>query len=270
MVRESLLRTQAAVFAFGIRSTVPNCPGLRERWAARWPSHLTENGSPSAAIIKFRLWELITGKRMRILAGHDSLVRDVVFTRDGKGLIANADLSPTLWDLAPKDLPAANETLWELLAGDDAEKSFAAQWSLVRDSKTAIGLFKDRVKPAEQNIERAQFDKLVADLDSPQFRTREFAEKELAKAGHKVSLTWLRQAYEGAKSAEQAIRLNRLRDIAREADAARGATYASRSSPRAFRRERRQGTAALVVRRSAGKSTRGGSDRCAGTIGETR
>ncbi len=165
---------------------------------------------------QIQIWELMTGKRLRTITGHDSLVREAAFTRDGKGLVGNADLAPTLWSLMPRDLPAdagPAEALWETLAKNDGEKTFYAQWALVRDSKAAVSVFKERVKPAEQAMERAQFDKLVADLDSAQFRTREFAEKELAKAGHKIPVSWLRQALEGAKSTEQATRLNKLRAL---------------------------------------------------------
>lgn len=164
---------------------------------------------------EIQLWEIMTGARLRTLAGLDSEARDIVFTRDGKGLIANADLAPTLWDLMPKQSVATGspEVAWDLLASDDAEKAFQAQSFLVRDPKAAVLLLAEHIKPAETFIERAHFDKLVRDLDSEQFRTREFAEKELKKAGHKVPVAWLRQTHEATKSTEQAKRLSQVLDL---------------------------------------------------------
>ena len=52
--------------------------------------------------------------------------------------------------------------------------------------------------------DRGRFDKLISNLDSPQFRTREAAERELTQAGFKVPRTWLRDALAKAKSDEHA------------------------------------------------------------------
>lgn len=159
-----------------------------------------------------QLWELLTGKRLRTFAGIDSQARDLCFTRDGKGLFANADLSPTLWSVLPV-LPARNDptaSLWDSLAADDGKTAFEAQWQLAREPKETIAMFKEKVKPDQQTLDRREFDNLTAKLDDPQFRVREAAEKELARAGYKAPVDWLRQARDKAKSAEQASRLTKL------------------------------------------------------------
>jgi hypothetical protein len=66
------------------------------------------------------------------------------------------------------------------------------------------------VKPAELALERARFDRWVADLDSPLFRVREAAERELTKAGMRVPLGWVRQALADAKGDEPRARLARV------------------------------------------------------------
>jgi hypothetical protein len=122
--------------------------------------------------------------------------------------VSNADLAPVLWDLCPEDLPA--DGLWEALASDDAARAYKAEWALVRDPAAAVKLFGERIKPADLAVSRAQFDRSVADLDSPQFRVREAAEKELTAAGGKVPIGWLRKALADSKADEPRARLGRV------------------------------------------------------------
>jgi WD40 repeat protein len=158
------------------------------------------------------LWELATGKLALTLAGHDSPVRDVAFTRDGRGIVGNADLAPVLWSLDPKDTGVLGDpaAAWDVLASDDAAKAYRVEWALVKDPTAAVKLLGERVKPTELALDRAKFDKWVADLDSPLFRAREAAERELTKAGLRVPLTWLRVALTASKADEPRARLGRV------------------------------------------------------------
>jgi hypothetical protein len=145
--------------------------------------------------------------------GHHSAVTQLAFTRDGKGIITNADLAPVLWDLAPQDLPAVDgpaDGYWEALATDDGAKAYRLVWALARRPAAAVKLLAAKVRPAELTVPRAQFDRWVADLDSPQFRAREAAEKGLAKAGVGVPVGWLKAALADARSDEQRARLGRV------------------------------------------------------------
>jgi hypothetical protein len=154
----------------------------------------------------------VTEKAVLTVGPHDSMVRDVAFTPDGRGVVGNADLAPILWDLCPKDLHTAEsaDKVWTDLATADAERAYRLVWGLVRDPEAAVKLFGDRVKPAELAVPRADFDKWVANLDSPQFRAREAAERETIKAGTRVPVGWLRKAVADAKSDEQRARLGRV------------------------------------------------------------
>jgi RNA polymerase sigma factor (sigma-70 family) len=162
------------------------------------------------ATYQVHVWELATATRVLTLSGHDSPVRDVAFTRDGSGLVANADLAPTLWSLAPAERPVVNAALWDVLASEDGAKSYPALWAFARDPKAAVKVFGESVKPADQAMDIARFEKLAAALDDPQFRLREVAEKELIRAAHRVPAAWLRQVLAGAKSEEQRERLGRV------------------------------------------------------------
>ena len=71
-------------------------------------------------------------------------------------------------------------------------------------------VFAGRVKAADQAIERKTFDKLVADLDDPQFRVRGAAEKELLRVAHRIPAAWLRQATAKAATEEQRTRLAKV------------------------------------------------------------
>jgi WD40 repeat protein len=162
---------------------------------------------------KITVWELATGKEVLTLASHDSAVRDVAFTRDGRGIVGNADLSPILWSLSPKELPRLNMTpdaLWESLASADASLAYRLQWAMAKDPAVTIKLLSEKVKPAELAMDRTQFDKWLAALDSPQFRAREVAEKAMAQAGLKVPVAWLRDALAASKSDEVSARLGRV------------------------------------------------------------
>lgn len=159
------------------------------------------------------LYELATGAKIRSLAGHQAWVKQVAFTRDGRGLVSSAELSPVLWDLAPKDLPAVDGLpylLWEGLKSSEGDKAYKLQWALAKSPQVAVKLFEDNIKPGELTIDREKFDKWIAGLDSAQFRAREVAEKELMSAGNRVPTGWLRQALADSKSDESRARLGRV------------------------------------------------------------
>jgi WD40 repeat protein len=159
---------------------------------------------------KITVWELASQKLLATIAGHDSEVRDVAFTRDGRGVIGNADLAPVLWTLEVGDAPKADPGAWDVLTTDDGAKAFRTQWALVRDPAAAVKLLGEKVKPAELALDRAQFAKWVADLDSPRFRVREAAERDLGRAGLRVPIGWVRQALLDSTADEPRARLMRV------------------------------------------------------------
>jgi WD40 repeat protein len=159
------------------------------------------------------IWELASSRRVRTIAGHDSPVREMAFTRDGGGLIGNAGPAPVLWSLAPKELPGINrpaDVLWDALGSEDAAAAYGLQWALIADSAAAVKLFASRVRPAELVLPRARFDRLVAGVDSPEYAERERSERDLTAAGITIPAAWLRQALAKSGSEEVQARLNRV------------------------------------------------------------
>jgi WD40 repeat protein len=159
---------------------------------------------------KITVWEIASGKLLTTFIGHDSEVQDVAFTRDGRGVIGNADLAPLLWTLEPRDKATVGADMWDALATVDGAKAYKLQWALIKDPAAAVKLLSERIKPAEMALERATFAKWVKDLDSPAFRTREVAERELTRAGMRIPLGWLRQALTDANAEEPRARLERI------------------------------------------------------------
>jgi WD domain, G-beta repeat len=154
------------------------------------------------------VWDLTTWAKVHQLTGHDSPITQIAFTKDGRGLMSNADLSPILWDLCPKDLP--REGHWEALASEVGPRVYRAQWALIKDPAAAVKLLGEKIKSDELAVRRKQFDQWVADLDNPQFRVREAAEKGLTAAGYKLPVGWLRKAAADSKSDESRARLGRI------------------------------------------------------------
>jgi WD40 repeat protein len=157
--------------------------------------------------------ELASGRVVHTIAGRESPIRELAFTRDGRGVIVNAGPAPILWSLSPKELPDLGgraDALWVALGSDDAAAAYRLQWALVAKPKTAVRLAADRVRPAELVLPRARFDRLVAGLDSPEFAQRERAERDLNRAGITVPPAWLRQALAAPGSEEVQARLRRV------------------------------------------------------------
>ena len=115
-----------------------------------------------------------------------------------------------LWTLSPKEKDLVTELLWQQLSSNDGGIAYKLVWSLAKDPKAAIKLFNERIKPAELAIAKTEFDKWLENLDHPQFRAREAAEREMLKAGLKLPVGWIRDALSTAKSDEVRARLGRV------------------------------------------------------------
>jgi WD40 repeat protein len=159
-----------------------------------------------------RLWDLYTGKAAGAFDGHRGPIAGLAFAPDGRRLAtASADTTSLIWDtepavkkLPPLAAPLAKETLdaaWAALAEGDGGKAYEAVRQLAGDPAKAVPFLAERVKPVAPP-EPARVAKLIADLDSDEFDTREKAHKELEKLGE-LALGPARQALKGKPSAEQ-------------------------------------------------------------------
>jgi WD40 repeat protein len=140
-----------------------------------------------------RLWDVMTGKEVGQLKGHQGDIEMLAFAAGGNRLISgSSDTTALLWDVAlmrkvtPKESPAltpkALEGLWANLLGDDAAKAAQAMQTLHAAPKQAIALFKDKLKPAA-GVDAKRLAQLIADLSSDTYKVRQSATVELQKLG---------------------------------------------------------------------------------------
>jgi hypothetical protein len=166
-----------------------------------------------------RLWDLATGKELLRLQGHESFVRDLAISPDGKRLATGlADSTVLVWDLTPGlgrvgmpakhlDAAALNRS-WTELGGEDAAKARAAIGSLVASPAETVSFLKDRLSPAAA-VSPERFRQLIANLDSERFPVREAASDELEKLGLQAEPA-LRVALRGNASSEVRRRVERV------------------------------------------------------------
>ncbi|HKB02553.1 MAG TPA: WD40 repeat domain-containing protein [Gemmataceae bacterium] len=156
-----------------------------------------------------RVWDVATGTELARLDGHDAWVMDGVWGANGSTLLTTAGSDVLLWSLRPPDLkaPADVPSLWDDLAAEPA-KGYRAQWALIADARAAAKLFRERQGPEKAPGDAAHIRRLIVDLDSDTFRTREQAMKALRDLGKPV-VPYLRAAREKA-SAEAGKRLGEL------------------------------------------------------------
>lgn len=165
------------------------------------------------------LWDLATRQETLRLAGHIGPISCLTFSPDGKRLASGSeDTTVLIWDVhspIAKELSRATalqasdlEHLWEDLADGDASKAGRALWVMVAGGNPSVYFLKKHVRPAPM-IDLAHMNRLVGDLDSNRFETREKASADLEKLGELAEPT-LRGVLIGHSSAEVQGRAKRL------------------------------------------------------------
>lgn len=136
---------------------------------------------------------------------------DRVFTSslDATALVWDASLSAaTVRPATPPDGPRRTE-LWGELSSAEAGLAYRAMAALATTSAEAVALVREKLPPVKDGPDDATIDRLVADLDSPTFATREKAMAALDRFGD-VIVPGLRARLADAKSQEVRQRLVRL------------------------------------------------------------
>jgi WD40 repeat protein len=161
---------------------------------------------------KLRLWEVASGRRVCQLDGEYS---SIVFGPDGRTLATGcqADASILLWELpalfrAGGTAPAPGPAPWQDLAGD-VRRAYRAMGWLAADPG-AVQLLGARLRPVP-SPEVGQVPRLLHELDSPDFATRERAMQELEEIGEPAR-GQLEAACAGAASAEARRRAQMVLD----------------------------------------------------------
>jgi hypothetical protein len=171
--------------------------------------------------------EVATNKELRHFVVHERARHPIEMAVTGNGslLVARGDDSvATVWSLAglEKDMRPRTTTrrgeelegLWKDLCGEDAEKAYAAVWSLAESPGQAVALLRKRVPAASPPSarDRELFARLLAGLDEEEFARREKAQDDLARMGRVVEGLVRAELKKGPASAEVSRRLTQVLD----------------------------------------------------------
>jgi hypothetical protein len=133
-----------------------------------------------------RIWEVATGGARRGYEGHAGPVLALAYLSDGRLASGSADQTALVWESWPA--PAAERLsvtalagLWDDLAGADATRAARAVRRLQGDPERAVAALGERLRPA--GADARQLARLVADLGSEDFATREKAQAALEALG---------------------------------------------------------------------------------------
>jgi WD40 repeat protein len=165
------------------------------------------------------LWEVATGQEIGRFIGHDDEVTTVAFAPDGKRLATGSrDHTILVWDVTGRsgasDAPAAPlldkqlRAYWDQLATGDAAVAYRRIWRLASAPRQTVPFFKERLRPVAP-VAAETTTRLIDDLDSQSFQTRERAMAELEKLAE-LSEPALREVVKASKSAEVRARAKRL------------------------------------------------------------
>jgi RNA polymerase sigma factor (sigma-70 family) len=135
------------------------------------------------------LWDVLAGREVGQLKGHEGGVVSLLFALDGKHLLSGGtDTTALTWDLtrmthaqpapAPRLQPSALDALWADLADTDAARAFGAIRKLSASPNQAVLLLRERVRPATP-ADPKRLTRLLADLQSDRFDLRRQAASEL-------------------------------------------------------------------------------------------
>jgi hypothetical protein len=168
------------------------------------------NGIPTGVI---ELWETLTWTIAKTIRHNQQYIHRFAFSPDSReGVSAGNDGTAVLWDLTglrsrkPTDRDDLRQ-LFEELKCQDANRAYPAIWKLVRQGPRAVELFGREVKPQPPAAAwNAEITKLMNDLDSDSFLTRQTATKLLIDKGPSI-LPLLHHQLASKLSPESAARI---------------------------------------------------------------
>jgi RNA polymerase sigma factor (sigma-70 family) len=167
------------------------------------------------------LWDMLAGREVGQLKGHEGSVVSLLFAPDGKHLFSGGtDTTALTWDLTRLTQPAAApstglepptlDALWADLASQDAGRGFDAMCQLSAFPSQAVTLLQEHLHPAVQPDPK-RLVQLLGNLESDRLEQRRQAEAEFLGLGE-----WAEPVLRKALADEPPLglrqRLERLRD----------------------------------------------------------
>lgn len=155
------------------------------------------------------LWEVASGKERRRWAGHFGLNCAIAVATDGRTVASGGmDTAVLLWDVRATPTRAGSPAEhWRALADNDAKKAYEAILGLTANPQLSVEYLRGQLRPAAGKGMKVE--RLLADLDSDDFATREKATQALIELGA-VAEPALRQASEKGASLEVRRRVERI------------------------------------------------------------
>ncbi len=161
------------------------------------------------------LWEMASGRLRRSFDAFESGVNSPCFSPNGRLLLAGSpDTTALVWDLRGNTASSAAlstdalTSLWDGLASEDASRAYDAIGKLAAAAGQSVPFLRTRLRPAATPDETL-IARLIASLDSDDFKTREKAAEELAAVGE-AAVPALRKALSAAPSLEVRRRIGSL------------------------------------------------------------
>jgi RNA polymerase sigma factor (sigma-70 family) len=149
-----------------------------------------------------RLWEVASWTVRAEFKGHRDRVSALAFAPGGRLLSGSLDTTVLAWDVRPPRAAAGGPltAAWDDLTQGQAAPAFRVQGRLRAAPAEAVALLTARLKPAAA-VDPKRLAGLIADLDSPEFATRDRATTALRQLGRPAAAA-LREAKEKSTSAE--------------------------------------------------------------------
>lgn len=165
------------------------------------------------------VWEAATGRLIRRFESQHSDVISVAFAPNGLTIASGAgDSTILLWDITGRQkdgklrrlalTPRQLEECWTALADEDAGKAYQVVWKLAAASEQAVPFLQKQL-PSVPRPDAETIARLIADLDSENFKVRQRATEELTKFGDAI-IPDLRRALEGKPPLEKRRRVQQL------------------------------------------------------------
>lgn len=163
-------------------------------------------------------WEVATGSDAGRIEAHQGAITALAVGPEHTILTGSTDRTAGLWsieNLTHSTLPAGTpdaatlDEAWDSLAGSDATAAGRSLGLIARHAEAAMPAMQSHVERQLRPISESERERLLAELDDPDYLVRERATAALARAGDRVR-RHLQQRLAETSSPEVAARLREL------------------------------------------------------------